>query len=317
MPSSAASRSRSASRRRHAARRPQVLLTSRGASRRSPDHRRRRSRSNSPPRHSGRPSSSTTPAADSTGLTLQTLTTAPPSDRSKKVLPTGVVRTREIPGNQYEYTVTVDGVDYKTCSAFYCTLCHAQLHNAAIEAHVASRRHKCKIATDDDDTWETDSRPSATLPLAGSQTQPLSQFQSAGYMGSQVTSTPPALPAAPQPVQPTLPPQMFMAQPSTAPQPSHLYVPPQATSAPAPLMTPPAQPLPAPAPMSQLPPAMFPPRPAVMTHWTEDEINNLFSSTTFRARLQEFVVNLSGNRSYSVVPSSVLDRIPTPPAPRR
>jgi hypothetical protein len=302
MPPSAARRSKSTSRRRPSVRRPEVHLTSRRSTRPSPDRNRRRSRSRTPLRLSTRPSTSSL-ATEPTGPPPPTST--PSSDRAKKALPAGIVRAREIPGNNYEYAVTVDEVEYKIVSAFYCTLCHAQLHSPAIESHVSSRRHKGKITADADDDWETDSHLSSTMPLAGANTQPLSQFQSAGYMAP----LPPALPVAPQPApqfhQPTLPPQPVMTQQATAPQTYPAAAPMLPPPTAAPMMMPPIQPPAPPAPT-------FPPCPVETFRWTDEDINNLFSSATFRARLHEFVVNLSGSRSHSV-----LDRIPPPPAPRR
>ena len=159
MPKSNPSRSRSRS--RHTRRRPAVSLTA------AKHHDRHRTRSPSPPRRMDRPrrppsepSSNSArarkPAADNSAA----LTTAQPTDTTtKKPLPAHVVRTREIPGNNYEYTVNVDGVDYKTVSAFYCTLCHAQLHATSIEMHISSKKHKAKLGADQDDMWEDESRP--------------------------------------------------------------------------------------------------------------------------------------------------------------
>ena len=256
-----------------------------------------------PRRPPSEPSSNSARARRPAAYNSAAPTTAQPTDTTtKKPLPAHVVR---IPGNNYEYTVNVDGVDYKTVSAFYCTLCHAQLHATSIEMHISSKKHKAKLGADQDDVWEDESRPSASLSFAGESTQsqvPLSQFQRAGYLGQPqlhypgnvpapaTTAAPPPLPIAPAPSTLDQPAPLHLQQPQ---QTIHQPLDPISTTAqqtaPQPRHVPPPQPI------LQTAVIQFPPQPFVGFNWTEDQITALFNNSLFRARLEEFV-----NRIFSV-----------------
>ena len=95
----------------------------------------------------------------------------------KKALPPGIIRSEE---RGDKYIINQDGAEYEVQTAFYCTLCNAQLHSGSIEVHMNSKKHRNKTEYQDDD-WEGTSQQSAPpLPMIAA-----SQFQVAGYMPQQ------------------------------------------------------------------------------------------------------------------------------------
>ena len=326
MPNPHDSRSRSRSRR---SRRPPASdpQRTRLTSRRDVAVPRRSRRSGSPSR---RPRSvHSNPSTIHSRRTTDQASAAPFTAAPKKALPQYIVRTREIPGT-YDYNVEVDGVSYKVCSAFYCTVCHAQLHSGSIDMHIGTKKHKGKLNSTQDDEWEGSEQSQPALQFAGSSSQPLSQFQAAGYL----TNAPPSLPLAPlikppQPIPPAMSPPPIGLQPPIAIVQTLTAIAPPAIPPALPPTIPPAAPPPpiAPIHIDHVVPAaaiLFPPAPLMPSPWTDEQINSLFASAIFRARLEEFVANRLRpvfrpvTNPQTPTPRPITSQqTPTPPPPRR
>ena len=142
------------------------MARSRSRSRRST---RRRQRSDS--RRRSRPLRGDTklksPSRNTTGLKDG------PMAQAVKQLPEHIVRTRQ-EGNTW--VADVDGATVVCNSSFFCTLCHAKLEGASIEAHVESKKHVAR-ASSGNDLWAGGAAPPNDLQ---------NSFQSAGYLQSSI-----------------------------------------------------------------------------------------------------------------------------------
>ena len=142
------------------------MARSRSRSRRST---RRRQRSDS--RRRSRPLRGDTklksPSRNTTGLKDG------PMAQAVKQLPEHIVRTRQ-EGNTW--VADVDGATVVCNSSFFCTLCHAKLEGASIDAHVESKKHVAR-ASSGNDLWAGGAAPPNDLQ---------NSFQSAGYLQSSI-----------------------------------------------------------------------------------------------------------------------------------
>ena len=184
------------SRSRSIQRKPPIRLTRRSP---TPIARNRRSKS-----RTSRTSRISTPAVER----------APQNSQSgKKPLPLGIIRSIE---RADKYWVNQDGVEYEIQTAFYCTLCNAQLHSGSIEVHTGSKKHRGRVETPEDEWGDVSSVQSASISAPPVPMLAASQFQVAGYIqpGQQPTSNAFQMPQMHvAPVQAAAPPVFVAATP--------------------------------------------------------------------------------------------------------